>query len=327
MEVVNGGSANTQYGVEKLVGTNYKYWRMCMEAYLQGQDLWELIVGADTEIPADTSENAEPRRKWKIKCGKALFALRTSISREFIDHVRDINSPKQVWDTLERLFSKKNTARLQFLENELAMINKEGMSISEYFLKVKNICAEISELDPAEKISEALLRRFLIRGIQKEYNPYVTSVQGWEKQPSVEELESLLSNQEALAKQMAKNFNFEQDAVLFSRGKLNDSERDANEKKVINHYSQSNRFIRCYRCGKLGHIKRNSRTKLSRANVACEDNDGDNGSDQLNWEQCFTTEVVEESDSANIGSTSNQAQINYANYKDEWILILAAHIM
>ncbi|KAL0340334.1 UNVERIFIED_CONTAM: hypothetical protein Sradi_4550200 [Sesamum radiatum] len=176
MEVVNGGSANTQYGVEKLVGTNYKYWRMCMEAYLQGQDLWELIVGADTEIPADTSENAEPRRKWKIKCGKALFALRTSISREFIDHVRDINSPKQVWDTLERLFSKKNTARLQFLENELAMIKQE-------------------ELDPAEKISEARLRRFLIRGLQKEYNPYVTSVQGWEKQPSVEELESLLSNQ------------------------------------------------------------------------------------------------------------------------------------
>ncbi|KAK4381915.1 Retrovirus-related Pol polyprotein from transposon TNT 1-94 [Sesamum angolense] len=204
--------------------------------------------------------------------GKDLFALRTSISREFIDHVRDINSPKQVWDTLERLFSKKNTARLQFLENELTMIKQE-----------------------AEKISEARLRRFLIRGLQKEYNPYVTSVQGWEKQPSVEELESLLSNQEALAKQMAKNFNFEQDVVLFSRGKMNDSERDANEKK-------------------------RSRTKLSRANVACEDNDGNNESDQLNWEQCFTTEVVEESDSANIGSTSNQAQINYANYKDEWII-------
>ncbi|KAK4387258.1 hypothetical protein Sango_2596400 [Sesamum angolense] len=125
---------HTQYGVEKLVGTNYKYWRMCMEAYLQGQDLWELVVGVDTEIPADTFENAGLRK----------------------------GSGKLVWDTLERLFSKKNTARLQFLENELAMIKQEG----------------------------------------------------WEKQPSIEELESLLSNQEALAKQMAKSFNFEQDAVL-----------------------------------------------------------------------------------------------------------------
>ncbi|KAK4407753.1 Retrovirus-related Pol polyprotein from transposon TNT 1-94 [Sesamum angolense] len=61
-------------------------------------------------------------------------------------------------------------------------------------------------------------------------------------------------------------------------------------------------------------------TNLSRVNVACEDNDGDNEGDQLNWEQCFTTKVVKESDNANIGSPSNQTQINYANYKDEWII-------
>ncbi|KAK9026279.1 hypothetical protein V6N11_039121 [Hibiscus sabdariffa] len=113
MELTNGGnSSNTQYGVEKLVGTNYKYWRMCMEAFLQGQDLWDLVTGVDAEIPADIQENVEARRKWKIKCGKALFALQTSISKEFIDHVRDVNSPKQLWETLERVFSKKNTARL-----------------------------------------------------------------------------------------------------------------------------------------------------------------------------------------------------------------------
>lgn len=132
--------------MEKLVGTNYKYWRMCMEAFLQGQDLWELVSGVDG-IPADIPENVELQRKWKIKCGKALFALRTSINKEFIDHVRDVSSPKDVWDTLERIFSKKNTARLQFLENDLAMLKQEGMSMSEYFLRVKNICAEISELD------------------------------------------------------------------------------------------------------------------------------------------------------------------------------------
>ncbi|GJY14422.1 integrase [Tanacetum coccineum] len=163
MELSNrGNNVNTHYGIEKLVGTNYKYWRMCMEAFLQGQDLWDLVAGEET-IPADTPANADLRRKWKVKCGKALFALRTSISKEFIDHVRDITSPKEVWETLERLFSKKYTARLQFLENELAVSTQGGMSISEYFLKVKSLCAEISELDVDEKISEARLRRFLIR--------------------------------------------------------------------------------------------------------------------------------------------------------------------
>ncbi|KAI9085201.1 hypothetical protein K1719_032834 [Acacia pycnantha] len=87
MEVSNGG--NIQNGMEKLVGNNYKYWRMCMEAYLQGQDLWELIAGVDT-IPPDVPENAESRQKRQIKCGKALFALRTSIIKEFIDYVCEI---------------------------------------------------------------------------------------------------------------------------------------------------------------------------------------------------------------------------------------------
>lgn len=80
------------------------------------------------------------------------------------------------------------------------------------------------------------MRRFLIHGLQKEYNPYVTSIQGWEKQPSVKELESLLSNKKALAKQMAKTISSEQDTVLFLREKLyeNNSVEDTNGKKAIN---------------------------------------------------------------------------------------------
>ena len=55
MDQFNGGSGvNAQNCVEKLVGTNYNYWRMYMEDYLQGHDLWELVAGSDVKIPADT---------------------------------------------------------------------------------------------------------------------------------------------------------------------------------------------------------------------------------------------------------------------------------
>ena len=50
---MNGGSGSSQMIVEKLVGNNYQYWRLCMEAYLQGQDLWDLVFGDDT-LPEDT---------------------------------------------------------------------------------------------------------------------------------------------------------------------------------------------------------------------------------------------------------------------------------
>lgn len=39
IEINGGSSSNTQYGAEKLVSIEQEYLRLCMEAFLQGQDL------------------------------------------------------------------------------------------------------------------------------------------------------------------------------------------------------------------------------------------------------------------------------------------------
>ena len=65
---------------------------------------------------------------------------------------------------------------------------------------MKNLCSKISELDVEEQVSDARLRCYLIRGLRKDFMPFVSSIQGWENQPTVIELENLLSNQEALIK-------------------------------------------------------------------------------------------------------------------------------
>ncbi|KAF2320631.1 hypothetical protein GH714_029270 [Hevea brasiliensis] len=157
-----------------------------------------------------------------------------------------------------------------------------------------------------EKISEARLRRFLIRGLKKEYTPFVTSIQGWAKQPSVEELESLLSNQEALAKQMAKNF--ESKAILFSKGKHDKKNMSAGNKNnkegpnvgnAATDNLQNPNIVKWDRSGKIRHIKKICRVKLSKENVARDKEDGD----QLKWEQCFTMEVAEGRDNVIVEST------------------------
>lgn len=61
-----------------------------MEAYLQEHDLRDLISGDDNVISEDIPKNAELRRKWKIKYGKVLFALSTSINKEYFEYVRDV---------------------------------------------------------------------------------------------------------------------------------------------------------------------------------------------------------------------------------------------
>lgn len=39
IEINGGSSSNTQYSAEKLVSIEQEYLRLCMEAFLQGQDL------------------------------------------------------------------------------------------------------------------------------------------------------------------------------------------------------------------------------------------------------------------------------------------------
>lgn len=111
-----------------------------------------------------------------------------------IEHVRDVKLPKHVWETLGRLFTQKNTMRLQYLENELARMNRDNFLVSEYFLKIKPLCSEISKLDTKGPVSDARLRRYLIRGLRKEFIPFISSIQGWANRPSIIKLENLLPN-------------------------------------------------------------------------------------------------------------------------------------
>ena len=194
--MVDLGSINS--GFEKLNNLNYDYWRLCTEAYLQGQDLWEVVAGNETAPP----ESAEALRKWKMKVEKAIFVLRTTVEKELLEYVREATTPKEVWDTLAALFSKTNDARLQFLENELATTTQGSMTISQYFLKVKSLCNEISQLDPESKVSESRMRRIITRGLKPEYSGLMTAIRGWSTQPSLAEMESILVNQETLANQI-----------------------------------------------------------------------------------------------------------------------------
>ncbi|GAV62915.1 UBN2_3 domain-containing protein [Cephalotus follicularis] len=146
---------NSIGGIEKLNNMNYDYWKSCMELYLQGQDLWEVVCGTDVAPPNNTSEGQDALRKWKIKAGKAMFMLKETIQKEMLDHIRVAKMPKEAWDAFATLFAKTNVARLQMLENEIGSITQDNMTISQYFMKVKGICNDIGQLDDESKISDA----------------------------------------------------------------------------------------------------------------------------------------------------------------------------
>ena len=105
-----------------------------------------------------------------------MFAIKTSIEEEMLEHIRHLNTPKEVWDTFSTLFSKKNDVRLQLLENELMSVAQRDMTITQYFIKVKSLYRKISELDPTSNIFDSRMRRIIIHGLRPEYRSFVAAI-------------------------------------------------------------------------------------------------------------------------------------------------------
>ena len=152
-------------GIKKLNNQNYNSWSTCMMSYMQGQDLWEVVNGTEVR-PLEAEDANGTLRKWKIKAGKAMFVLKTTIEEEMMEHIRDAKTPKEAWDTFAKLFSKKNDTKLQLLESELLSVAQRDMTIAQYFHKVKTLCREITELDPEAPIGNTRMKRIIVHGLK-----------------------------------------------------------------------------------------------------------------------------------------------------------------
>nr|CAD1836418.1 unnamed protein product [Ananas comosus var. bracteatus] len=220
-------------GVEILNQSNYKVWKSYLESYLIGEDLWDVVGGGFRRAPTDTPENREALKRWRTLNAKAEFVLKRSISHDLFEHIIGCKSVREIWETLDGLMNKKNNARLQLLENELA------------------------------NTIQGAVKRNIIRGLNKEYHAFITSIQGWQRQPSLVEFENLLASQELLARQMAGcSISGGNGEVLFAGNKKghNREEKKKDHKKDGESTSNGERkwkkVIKCYRCGKLGISRR-----------------------------------------------------------------------
>ena len=79
--------------IKKLNNYNYSTWSTCLESYLQSQDLWEVVGRSESTPPPEADANA--LKTWKVKVGKAMFAIKVSIEEEMLEHIRYTPTPKE----------------------------------------------------------------------------------------------------------------------------------------------------------------------------------------------------------------------------------------
>ena len=79
----------------KTLYQNYSTWVMCNESHLKGQNLWE-IVGGSKAMELTIEDNNGVLWKWKVKAGKVMFALKTTIKEEMLEHIWDAKTRRKL---------------------------------------------------------------------------------------------------------------------------------------------------------------------------------------------------------------------------------------
>lgn len=132
------GNLQVVRGVRKLNNKNYNIWAILMKSYLQGRDIWEMICGNDVKPSIEDAA----WKKWNTKARKAIFAINNTIKKEMLQHIKKVETPKEVWDTFTVIFFQR---RITHDYNFKKMSYCQYHTIDECFNKVKSLCCEIFE--------------------------------------------------------------------------------------------------------------------------------------------------------------------------------------
>jgi hypothetical protein len=85
-----------------------------------------------------------------------------------IVHIQDAKSPKQVWDTLVKMYNTNTQACKMQLKQKLHNLLKNKMNISDYSTKVKNITDALASI--RAPVDDEDLVAVTLNGLGKDYS-------------------------------------------------------------------------------------------------------------------------------------------------------------
>ena len=153
----------------KLTKDNYLSWKTIILPYINGNNILNHIDGTLTAPPPLISSTTTPPSKSQIQC--ILIGLTSS---------------RDVWITLEKMFSSKSRARIMQTQYNLATLKKGNLSISDYFQKAKGFADLLSSIGQPLGLTETT--SYILVGLLSEYESLVTTLNTRLEDCSLDEL-------------------------------------------------------------------------------------------------------------------------------------------
>lgn len=256
--------------VVRLTKDNFYQWRVLAEADLIERNCWLAIDPGYENIETLNEDQARVNRK-------ARAYLFKHVSAEYIEDVSHLDRAKDIWDTLVEIHTTFSTIHLCILLKELCSFTKpDHMSMQEYVAKMQNLSRKLA--DGGFRLTDNQLAMLMVAGLPlSKHESFVRTVE-YTPNLSTKSIKSKLYLEEA-------RINRERDTSEDDAAALAAFQRKQTSKTASNNYhgrSQPSRksaqqqapwrtdgdrsrakendhgspHVKCYACGKWGHIAR-----------------------------------------------------------------------
>jgi len=194
--------------------------------------------------------------------------LKMSVKDCIIPHIRECKSASKIWGILKAFYEIRNTNCLLFLKSKILSLKvEENETVASFIVKIKDLKNKLADI--GDIVADIDLVTIDMSGVINDYQMFITGINAREKIPKFEELTGILMQEEERRSNLKPQ---SVDLVLMAKknifkGKGNlQQQNGGNPQKRPNqtqgmHSNRNNSNIKCFYCGKIGHMDKEYRKK------------------------------------------------------------------
>ena len=265
MSTSGSDGLSSAFRIEPLAGdgANYQPWKVKIMDIVTSFGLADHLTESGPTVPddADADEKVKAKSEWKKKDQQALSHIRLRVADSLLVYIGGAKTAKDAWETLQQTFQPKGIisqvlARRKFFRAECP----EGGDITEHIKKMRSLLDDIHTASDSTVIGDAEFAFTILASLPESWNGFIQSIDSTAV--------STITSASVIARILQED----------RRRKERDG-ASTGETGLMAKAKQKKR-VKCFNCGKAGHMKKDCWAKgggaqdKQKANDAVEDDFG-----------------------------------------------------